>query len=57
MTAAAPALVDLRPAPREALTGRAAASGGRPATAERLRSFCCSAASAAFFLSVEAHMC
>ena len=51
ITAAVPALVDLRPAPRAALTGRAETSEGKPAAAERLRSFCCSAASAAFFLS------
>ena len=52
MTAEVPAVVDLRPAPRAVLTGLADASGGRPVAAVRLRSFCCSAASAAFFLSV-----
>ena len=51
MTGAAEALVDLRPAPREALMGPVA-RGTLLAAAVRLRAACCVASSRAFFLSI-----
>jgi hypothetical protein len=51
ITAPPEGLEDLRPAPRVALMGRAA-SGAIPCAPGRLRSFCASACSAAFFLSI-----
>lgn len=52
-TAAAAGLDDFKPAPLEALIGRAVASGTVPAAADLFSLFCSSAASAAFFLSIE----
>lgn len=51
-TAAAPAPVDLRPAPRAFLVGRPLTAVSAPGRG-RLRRFCSSAVSSAFFLSID----